>query len=103
MKVIADLCVIPLGVGISFSPYVAEIERVLSKYDVSVELHATGTSIEGEYSVIMDAVHECLEKLHQMGVPRIFSTIHISSRTDQDQTMAHKVASVREELSKDSE
>ena len=29
MKVIADLCVVPLGVGLSVSEYVAACERVL--------------------------------------------------------------------------
>ena len=29
MNVIADLCVVPIGVGVSVSKYVAECERIL--------------------------------------------------------------------------
>ena len=48
MKVIVDLCVVPLGVGVSFSRYVAACERILAEAGLKIKLHSYGTNIEGE-------------------------------------------------------
>ncbi|WHI49914.1 MTH1187 family thiamine-binding protein [Microbulbifer sp. MLAF003] len=47
MKVLADLCVIPMGVGVSVSKYVAECEKALAEAGLTHHLHAYGTNIEG--------------------------------------------------------
>ena len=44
MKVIADLCVVPIGVGVSVSRYVAACERVLNEAGLETHLHAYGTT-----------------------------------------------------------
>jgi len=48
MKVIIDLCLVPIGVGISLSPYVAACEKVLMAAGLKISLHSYGTDIEGE-------------------------------------------------------
>ncbi len=98
MKVIVDLCVVPLGVGISLSKYIAVCERVLSEAGLKTQLHAYGTNIEGEWEEVMAAVRRCHQSLHEMGVPRISTTIKLGTRTDRSQTMQDKVRSVREKL-----
>ena len=98
MKVIADLCVIPMGVGVSVSKYVAECERILTAAGLTTELHAYGTNVEGEWGAVFDALRVCHEKLHAMGAPRISTTIKLGTRTDREQTMADKVRSVQEKL-----
>ncbi len=95
MKVILDLCVVPIGVGVSLSKYVAACEQVLSKAGLKTQLHAYGTNIEGEWDDVMAAVKRCHETLHEMGVPRISSTIRLGTRTDRVQTMEDKVRSVQ--------
>ena len=99
MKVIMDLCVIPLGVGVSVSKYVAACERVLAETDLSFELHANGTNIEGEWDEVLAAVKRCHEVLHDMGVPRIHTMMNIGTRSDRAQSMDDKVQSVRRKLS----
>ena len=98
MNAIAEFTIIPLGVGVSLSKYVAVCEKVLEESGLSYELHANGTNLEGEWGEVMQAIKTCHEKLHEMGVPRISTIIKIGTRTDRAQTMADKVASVREEL-----
>ena len=56
MQVILDLCVVPLGVGVSVSRYVAECHRVLQEAGLKHQLHAYGTNIEGEWDEVMAAV-----------------------------------------------
>ncbi len=98
MKVIADLTVLPIGVGVSLGRYVAECERVLQKAGLKVQLHAYGTNIEGEWDDVMAAVKECHRVLHGMGVPRVSSSVKLGTRVDRDQTMEDKLRSVEEKL-----
>ncbi len=93
-----DLCIVPLGVGVSVSTYVAECHRVLREAGLKTQLHAYGTNIEGDWEMVMAAVKQCHERVHAMGAPRITTTIKLGTRIDRDQTMADKVRSVEEKL-----
>jgi len=99
MNVIMDLCVVPLGVGVSLSQYVAACERVIREAGLTAQLHAYGTNIEGEWDQVFAVVKRCHEVLHAMGVPRISTTLKLGTRSDRAQTMAQKVESVRDRLS----
>lgn len=95
MNVILDLCVVPLGVGVSVSPYIAKCQEVLRGAGFAPHLHAYGTTIEGEWDTVMAAVRRCHEAVHGMGAPRISTTIKLGTRTDRRQTIESKVASVQ--------
>lgn len=95
MKVIADLCVVPLGVGVSVAKYVAACGRVFEKMGLKTQLHAYGTNVEGEWDEVFAAIKRCHEVVHEMGAPRISSTLRFGTRTDRDQTMEDKVNSVK--------
>lgn len=96
MKVIADLCVVPLGVGVSVSAYVAACEKVLREAGLKTRLHAYGTNIEGEWDDVFAAIRKCHETVHAMGAPRITSNLQFGTRVDRAQTMEDKVRSVEE-------
>ena len=88
----------PIGVGVSLSPYVAACEKVLTEACLKTSLHSYGTDIEGEWDAVFAAVKRCHEVVHGMGAPRITTTIKLGTRTDRVQTMEDKVRSVREKL-----
>ncbi len=98
MKVIADLTVLPIGVGVSLSKYIAACEKVLTDAKLETRLHAYGTNIEGEWDNVFAAIKRCHEVLHEMGVPRVSCVIKAGTRTDRAQTMDDKVRSVEEKL-----
>jgi uncharacterized protein (TIGR00106 family) len=98
VKVIADLCVVPLGVGVSVSRYVAACERVLSDAGLQFKLHAYGTNIEGAWDEVFAAVKRCHEVIHEMGAPRISTNLRVGTRVDRGQTMDDKIRSVEEKL-----
>ncbi len=99
MKVIADLCLVPIGIGVSVSKEVAACQRILDEAGLTTELHAYGTNIEGEWDEVFGAIKRCHEKIHEMGAPRISTTIKCGTRTDRSQTMQDKVRSVEQKLS----
>ncbi|MBN9333406.1 MTH1187 family thiamine-binding protein [Devosia sp.] len=94
MKIIADLCIVPMGVGPSVSAYIKEVRDILAGTGLTHEMHANGTNIEGEMSAVSAAVEACCARLHELGVERIFCTMHFSTRTDKVQNMADKLASL---------
>ncbi len=98
MKVIIDLCVVPVGVGVSVSRHVAACQQVLEDAGLSHSMHAYGTNIEGEWDGVFAAVKRCHEVVHQMGTPRISTSIKVGTRIDREQTMDEKIKSVREKL-----
>jgi uncharacterized protein (TIGR00106 family) len=95
MYVLAELCVLPLGVGVSVSEYVAECQQVFKQAKLSHSLHAFGTNIEGEWEEVMAAVKCCHERLHALGVPRIHTSLTLATRLDKQQSLRQKIDSVR--------
>ncbi len=98
MQVIVDLCVVPIGVGVSVSPYIAACQHVLEDAGLTPRLHSYGTTIEGEWDAVFAAVKACHEKVHELGAPRISTTIKAGTRTDRKQTPEDKVRSVEQKL-----
>ena len=98
MKVIADFCVVPIGVGVSISEYVAACQQILEDANLKTNLHAFGTNVEGDWDAVLDALKTCHKRVHQMGAQRIMTTIKLSTRTDRDQSLEEKVDAVRRRL-----
>lgn len=96
MKISADLCLIPLGVGVSLSSYVAAALDELEAAGLECHLHSHGTIVEGEYDVVFATLKKCLQKIHDMGAPRVTCTVKLGSRTDRDQSHEDRIASVRQ-------
>jgi uncharacterized protein (TIGR00106 family) len=103
MKVLADLSVVPLGVGVSLSEYVAACERILSEAGLQTRLHAHGTNVEGDWDTFFAAVKTCHQTLHEMGAPRVSTIIRVGTRTDRDQTLEDKIQSVESRLGEDAD
>ena len=71
MKVLVDVMVVPIGVGLSLSGYVAACEQVFKDAKLTTRLHANGTNVEGEWDDVFAAVKRCHEVLHEMGAHHV--------------------------------
>lgn len=98
MKVLADISIVPLGVGVSLSAYVAACERVLTEAGLTPQLHAYGTNVEGEWEQVFEALRRCHQVLHEMGVPRVSTSMRLGTRTDREQSLQDKIDSVKAKL-----
>jgi uncharacterized protein (TIGR00106 family) len=101
MRVIADVCVVPIGIGVSVSKEIGVCQRIFAEAGLKTKLHAYGTNLEGEWDAVFAAIKRCHEVLHEMGVPRISSSLRFGTRVDREQTMEDKVRSVEEKLGRD--
>ena len=98
MRAIADVCVVPIGVGVSVSEYVVACEKIFREAGLEPRLHAYGTNVEGEWDAVTSAIRLCHERIHAMGAPRISTSIRIGTRTDRAQSMQDKIDSVTSKL-----
>ena len=98
MYVIAEFTIVPIGAGVSLSAYVAECEKMLRESGLTYTLHANGTNLEGEWEEVNALVRACHERLHDMGVPRIYTVMKYATRTDREQHMSDKLRSVAEKI-----
>ncbi|KAI0039552.1 hypothetical protein FA95DRAFT_1567113 [Auriscalpium vulgare] len=79
---VADFCLIPIGTGndASVSEYIAECARVLDKSGLKYQMHGYGTNLEGPWSAVSQAIHDCHAAVHAKGAPRIATDIRIGTR-----------------------
>lgn len=98
MRVMIDVSVVPIGVGVSLSKYVAACEGVFKEAGLTTRLHGYGTNVEGEWDDVFAAVKRCHEVVHELGAPRISTTIRCGTRTDRKQSIDDKVRSVEQKL-----
>jgi len=90
MRATAEFQIIPLGSGVSVRQEVMRVVELLKAYDFIVETHASGTNIEGEMDLILKAVKEVHETLHNEGNVRLISYLKLETRTDKLPTLAGK-------------
>jgi len=91
---IVGFTLVPLGSGVSVSPYIAAIERVLEASGLNFEVNCNGTNIEGDWDDVFAILKRCHEVVHAEGVPRIHTCVQVGTRNDRDQRMAEKLESV---------
>ena len=94
MWVSVDLCLVPVGVGVSLSPYISACKLIIERNGLDHELGPNGTAIEGEWDSVFKCIKECHKEVHRLGASRIYTTLKVNSRTDRDQSFREKVPSV---------
>lgn len=94
MHAIVGFTLVPIGSGVSVSPYVAAIERVLEVSGLTFEVNCNSTNVEGEWDQVFAVLRRCHEVVHGAGAPRIHTCIQVGTRIDRDQRMAEKLESV---------
>jgi uncharacterized protein (TIGR00106 family) len=96
----ADITVLPIGrEGASVSDLLVEIARHLENQNrVRFEMHAMGTSLEGDPADIFDLAAEIHALPFGSGIPRVYTVLKIDQRTDKDQTLESKLRSVQDRL-----
>jgi uncharacterized protein (TIGR00106 family) len=91
--VLLDFSMSPLGKGESVSPYVARCLEIVAASGLDYDLHAMGTTLEGELDEVLAVVRRCFEAL-QPDCNRISCSIKIDYRKGAGGRMRSKVQKV---------
>jgi uncharacterized protein (TIGR00106 family) len=87
MRIVAELSLEPIGSGSSMKTEISEAVKILRQCGLKHEVHALSTTVEGEWEDVVGCVRRCHERLLQMGVPRVLSTLKIETRSDKPASM----------------
>lgn len=97
MSVIIELSVFPLDKGVSVSPYVARVVKIIKNSGLSYELNSMGTCLEGEWPEVLQVVDQCFKDL-QSDCDRIYLTMKADYRKDRSDGLTGKVTSVKSQM-----
>jgi uncharacterized protein (TIGR00106 family) len=96
---IAEFSIVPVGAGLSLSPFVAECLRIVEDSGLKHQLTPMGTVLQGEGERVMATIMACHSRVLEMS-ERVVTNIKIDDRRDRPADMERKVLSVKEKLRK---
>ena len=97
---IAEISVIPIGVGIDLASHVAKVVKIIDESGLDYKLNAMGTIVEGDSDRIFDLIKKFHNKMLE-SAQRVYTTVKIDERKDTKIKMIEqKVQAVEKELGK---
>jgi len=97
---IAEITIVPSGVGPSVSEYVARAQRTIARHtDVKFMLTPMSTILEGELDAILSVIRDVHNSTFDERVCRVLTLVKIDDRRDKPLTMRGKLESVQAKLS----
>ncbi|MCX8034155.1 MAG: MTH1187 family thiamine-binding protein [Thermodesulfovibrio sp.] len=94
---IVEFSIVPLGVGVSVSEYVAKVIKIVDESGLPYRLHAMGTIVEGQWDEVMSLIKKCRDSLMEE-VERIIIDIKIDDRKGATGRIEGKIKSVEEKV-----
>lgn len=95
MKALAEIQVIPIGVGVSVRKEVKRAHEIIAASGLQVQLHSYGTNVEGELDTILETIKAIHETLHAEGAPRLSTAIKLGTRIDKGSTLQDKLDALK--------
>ena len=97
MGMLVEFSVVPIGKGVSLSPVVAELLRIVADSGVSYKANPMGTVLEGSWDEVMGVVKRCHDVVMKDS-ERVLTSIRIDDRKGGEFRMEKKLASVEQRL-----
>ncbi len=91
---IAQVTIIPIGVGSSVGNHIAKIQAELEKSDLEFEINDMSTVIAGEFKQILEIVSRLHEIPFKNGAMRVITNISIDERRDKVVQLGDKLKSL---------
>jgi len=96
---IAEFSIVPVGAGLSLSPFVAECLRIVEDSGLKHQLTPMGTVLQGDGEQVMATIMACHSRVLEMS-ERVVTSIKVDDRRDRPADMERKVRSVEEKVRK---
>jgi uncharacterized protein (TIGR00106 family) len=97
MSILAEFSVVPLGKGVSVSPVVARVLRIVARSGISYKANPMGTVLEGEWDQVMGIIKECHQEVMK-DADRAVTSIKIDDRKGKEARIEKKLESVEQKL-----
>jgi len=93
--VVAELTIVPSGVGPSVSTYVARAQRVIERHTkVRSQLTPMSTILEGELDDVLEVIRDVHNSTFDDRVTRVLTLVKMDDRRDKELSMQGKLDSV---------
>ncbi|KAI9592854.1 hypothetical protein BDF19DRAFT_450346 [Syncephalis fuscata] len=79
---IGNVSIAPIGADSSMTKYTETSNACMKKHGLKHKVRACSTEFEGPFDEVMATLRECHQDLHELGVPRICSTITVETISD---------------------
>uniref|UniRef100_A0A7J2TIU2 MTH1187 family thiamine-binding protein n=1 Tax=Archaeoglobus fulgidus TaxID=2234 RepID=A0A7J2TIU2_ARCFL len=97
--IVADVSIIPIGMGESVSRFVKRAIEELQKSGLRIEVCAMSTVVEAkDVEELFNAVKRAREAVFEMGVKRVYTIIRIDERRDKELSIEGKISSVIQKI-----
>ena len=97
MSVMVEFSVVPVGKGVSISPVIAEVMKIIIESGISYRANPMGTVMEGDWDAVMEVVKKCHEEAMK-DAERAITTIKIDDRKGPGGRIGAKLESVERKL-----
>ena len=91
MKAVAEIQVVPIGVGVSVRKQVRRAQELIQESGLVIQEHSYGTNVEGDLETILGVIAKIHEVLHAEGTPRLATAIKLGTRTDKEPNLKEKL------------
>lgn len=92
---LAEIRITPVGASSSFASLVADLVPIFAASPLQYQVHAMGTTLEGELDAILEVVRRCHEELRKHA-GRILIELSIDDRTASEGEIVRSLTHVRE-------
>jgi len=92
---VAEIRVTPVGSAVPFVRLVADLLPILADSPLQYELHAMGTTVEGDLEAILELVRRCHEELRKHA-DRVLIELSIDDRAGADGELVRSVEHLRQ-------
>jgi len=97
MSLLVEFSVVPIGAGVSLSPQIARVLKIVADSGLAYKANPMGTVIEGDWERVMGVVRQCHTEVMK-DAERVLTRITIDDRKGKEQRMEKKLESVEQKL-----
>jgi uncharacterized protein (TIGR00106 family) len=96
---LAEVSIIPIGIGSSIGNKLAEVLKIIDASGLPYKVNPMGTVIEGDWDEVMNLIKKCHKALMKTG-ERTLTTITLDDRKGKPNRIEEKVKSIEKRLGK---
>lgn len=97
MSMLVEFSVVSVGKGVSISPQIAQVLKIVAESGVSYKANPMGTVLEGDWDTVMPVIKRCHD-IVMKDSERALTTIIIDDRKGKESRIVKKLESVEQKI-----